>query len=57
MTAKSQHKPAGWSDAGIRAERDRFKAALELIAESDSFAGGTFVKELQHIATNALKGN
>lgn len=37
------------------AERDRFRNVLELISRSDEFCGGTFVKELQRIAREALE--
>ena len=45
----------------VAPERDRLladnralRSALEMIRDSDDFMGGTFVKELQHIARDAL---
>ena len=42
-------------DAAIKRAAHDMLAALELIAGSDRFNGGTFVKELQHIARDAIK--
>ena len=38
----------------LLAENKALRGALEMIRDSDEFMGGTFVKELQHIARDAL---
>lgn len=63
MSANTKHTPeqleaiananAHLSNAGL-ATFDDLLAALKDIARSDEFNGGTFVKELQHIARDAI---